>query len=143
MIPLFPPNNYHQNFPCITKNLNLYEHGEKCGWMRTKLLALKNTALVRKVSSTVPLGKGCSSLFCSPSPGENDVWRVSLEWEHPSPEWHEAFAFNLIMILSLLLRALCCRCWVTNRNKKVWWIIRGPMLLYVLVRTAPTTLFPL
>ncbi|XP_036783644.2 glucagon-like peptide 2 receptor [Manis pentadactyla] len=24
-------------------------------------------------------------------------------------------------------------CWVTNRNKKVWWIIRGPMLLYVLV----------
>ncbi|KAK2506018.1 hypothetical protein MC885_015800 [Smutsia gigantea] len=24
-------------------------------------------------------------------------------------------------------------CWVTNRNKKVWWVIRGPMLLYVLV----------
>ncbi|XP_025861471.2 glucagon-like peptide 2 receptor [Vulpes vulpes] len=24
-------------------------------------------------------------------------------------------------------------CWVTNRNKKIWWIIRGPMLLCVMV----------
>ncbi|XP_059109160.1 glucagon-like peptide 2 receptor, partial [Peromyscus eremicus] len=32
-------------------------------------------------------------------------------------------------------------CWATNGNKKIWWIIRGPMLLCVTVRTIPSIHF--
>lgn len=139
----FPPNSHHQKIPYLIKNLCLYEHGEKCGRIHSKLLALKSTLLVRKVNSTILPGRDLSPLLPSPALRESDGWKVSLECKSPSSIGHEAFTSNLMSCLSLLLPALCHRCWGTNSNKKIWWIIRGPMLLCVTVRTIPSTRFPL
>lgn len=56
--------------------------------------------------------------------------------KHPSSIGHESWTF-----IFLSSPHLVHRCWTSNANKKIWWIIRGPMLLCVTVRTTPSIPF--
>lgn len=56
--------------------------------------------------------------------------------KHPSSIGHGAWSFIFVSSPYLVHR-----CWTSNANKKIWWIIRGPMLLCVTVRTTPSIPF--
>ena len=122
----------HRKTRCahIMKSLCLYEHGKICRRIHCKLLAWRPffwfTKKKKKSQHYQPSKKGFESSLPTPS----------------EPSSRELGVFT-VSTVSLLLPTLCLRCWGNNRNKNIWWIIRGPMMLCITVRTTPPTLFPL
>lgn len=114
----------------IMKSLCLYEHGKICRRIHCELLAWRPLSWFAKKKKKCwqyqPIKKGFESSLPTPS----------------EPSSRELGVFT-VSTVSLLLPTLYLRCWGNNKNKKIWWIIRGPMMLCVTVRTTPPTLYPL